>query len=122
VVISRRPRPYSHRHVPERDDVPGYLVVDDAEAAVVWMMNLWLIDERMSIRAIIRRLSDGPRRPRRGGRRWCSPVVRHIPSEPVYVGTGYANRYVLTASPHPHRRSRRPESLRHEAKPGPLAV
>ncbi len=43
--------------------MPGYLVVDDAEAAVVWMMNLWLIDERMSIRAIIRRLSDGPGRP-----------------------------------------------------------
>jgi site-specific DNA recombinase len=103
--------PYGYRYVPKRDGVPGHLVIDDAEAAVVRMMYRWLIDDRMSIRAIIRRLSDGPWRPRRGGRVWSNPVVHHILSDPVYAGTGYANRYVLTASPHPHRRSRRPEAL-----------
>ena len=103
--------PYGYRYVPKRDGVPGHLVVDDAEAAVVRMMYRWLIDERLSIRAIIRRLTDGPWRPRRGGRVWSNPVVHHILSDPVYAGTGYANRYVLTASPHPHRRSRRPEAL-----------
>jgi site-specific DNA recombinase len=103
--------PYGYRYVPKRDGVPGHLVVDDAEAAVVRMMYHWLIDDRLSIRAIIRRLTDGPWRPRRGGRVWSNPVVHRILSDPVYAGTGYANRYVLTASPHPHRRSRRPDAL-----------
>jgi site-specific DNA recombinase len=44
------------------------LVVDDAEAAVVRMMYCWLIDDRLSIRTIIRPPTDGPWRPRRGGR------------------------------------------------------
>jgi site-specific DNA recombinase len=103
--------PYGYRYVPKRDGMPGHLVIDDAEAAVVRRMSRRLIDDRMSIRAIIRRLTDGPWRPRRGGRVWSNPVVHHILSDPVHAGTGSANRYVLTASPHPHRRSRRPEAL-----------
>jgi site-specific DNA recombinase len=103
--------PYGYRYVPKRDGVPGHLVVDDAEAAVVRMMYRWLIDDRLSIRAIIRRLTDGPWRPRRGGRVWSNPVVHRILSDPFYAGTGYANRFVLTPSPLAHRRVRRPEAL-----------
>src|SRR6478735_8320453 len=33
--------PYGYPYVPKRDGVPGHLVVDDAEAAVVRMMYRW---------------------------------------------------------------------------------
>jgi site-specific DNA recombinase len=85
--------PYGYRYVPKRDGVPGHLVINDAEAAVVRMMYRWLVDERLSTRAIIRRLTDGPWRPRRGGRVWSQAVVHRILSDAVYAGTGHANRF-----------------------------
>src|SRR5262249_24411081 len=84
-------------------------VIDDNEAAVVRLMYRWLIDERLTVRVIARRLTEGPWRPRNGGATWCPTVVYHILSDPVYAGTGYANRVYLTPSPDPRRRGRRPE-------------
>ena len=52
--------PYGYRYVPKRDGVPGHLEIDEAEAAVVRMLYRWLIDERMTVRQIIKRLAAGP--------------------------------------------------------------
>jgi site-specific DNA recombinase len=89
--------PYGYRYVPKRDGVPGHLVVDEAEAAVVRMLYRWLIDERMTVRQILKRLAAGPWRPRSGKRLWSSAVVHRVLSDPVYTGTGYANRHVFVA-------------------------
>jgi site-specific DNA recombinase len=102
--------PYGYRYIPKCDGAPGYLVVDDSEAAGVRMMFHWLIEERLSVRQIVRRLIDSPCRPRRGARVWSPTVVHHILSDPTYAGTGYANRYFRTNSPDPRRRSRRPDA------------
>ena len=58
--MGRRPRPYGYRYVPRRDGVPGHLEVDEAEAEVVRMLHRWLIDERMTVRQILKRLAAGP--------------------------------------------------------------
>jgi site-specific DNA recombinase len=84
--------PYGYRHVPKRDGVPGHLVVDEAEAAVVRSLYSWLIDEQMSLRQILKRLAEGPWRPRCGRRLWAAKVVHRILSDPLYAGTAYANR------------------------------
>lgn len=89
--------PYGYRYVPKRDGVPGHLVVDVAEAAIVRMLYRWLIDERMTVRQILKRLAAGPWRPRSGKRLWSSAVVHRVLSDPVYTGTGYANRHVFVA-------------------------
>src|SRR6185312_4624963 len=65
---------YGYRYIPKRDGVPGHLVIDEAEAAVVRMMYRWLIDDQMSVRMIIRRLADGPWRPRSGKPLWSNTV------------------------------------------------
>src|SRR5262249_13368961 len=75
------------------------------------MMYRWLVDERLSTRAIIRRLTDGPWRPRRRGRVGCGAAVHPIPPAAVYAGPGPATRFYLTPSPEPHRRDRRPGAL-----------
>src|SRR3954454_6647678 len=87
--------PYGYRYVPTRDGVPGHLEVDDAEAEVVRMLYRWLIDERMTVRQILKRLAAGPWRPRNGKRLWSNSVVHHILSDPVYTGTAYTNQHVF---------------------------
>ena len=87
--------PYGYRYVPKRDGVPGHLEIDEAEAEVVRMLYRWLIDERMTVRQILKRLAAGPWRPRNGKRLWSNSVVHRILSDPLYTGTAYANRYVL---------------------------
>ena len=87
--------PYGYRYVPARDAVPAHLEVDEAEAEVVRMLYRWLIDERMTVRQILKRLAAGPWRPRCGKRLWSNCVVHRILSDPVYTGTGYANRHVF---------------------------
>ncbi len=85
--------PYGYRYVHRREGVPGHLVVDDAEAELVRMPYAWLIEERMTIRQILKRLNFGPWRPRSGNRRWSPSTVHHILADPVYTGVAYANRY-----------------------------
>ena len=85
--------PYGYRYVPKRDGVPGHLVVDEAESELVRMLYGWLIDERMSVRQILKHLNAGPWLPRSGGARWSASVVHRILSDPTYSGTAYANRY-----------------------------
>ena len=89
--------PYGYRYVPRQDGVPGHLEIDEDEAAVVRMLYHWLIDERMTVRQIIKRLAAGPWRPRNGKRIWSNAVVHRILSDPLYAGTAYANRYAHVA-------------------------
>ena len=84
--------PYGYRYVPKREGVPGHLVIDEAEADLVRMMYRWLIDERMSIRQILKRLNFGPHRPRCGRLPWSASTVHHILADPIYSGTAYSNR------------------------------
>jgi site-specific DNA recombinase len=86
--------PYGYRYVAKRDGVPGHLVIDEAEAQLVRLMYRWLIDEELTLRQILKRLAEGPWRPRCGRRLWASAVVHRILSDPVYTGTAYANRYL----------------------------
>ena len=85
--------PYGYRYIPKRDGVPGHLVVDETESELVRMLYGWLIEERMSVRQILKRLNEGSWFPRSGSSRWSASVVHHILSDPVYSGTAYANRY-----------------------------
>jgi site-specific DNA recombinase len=40
--------------------VPGHLVIDEEEAAVVRLLYRWLIDKQMTMRQILKRLAAGP--------------------------------------------------------------
>ena len=103
--------PYGYRYVPKRDGVPGYLLLDESEAEVIKTIYRWLLDERLSLRGIALRMADGPWRTRSGGRFWSGAVLHRILSDPMYAGTAYANRFVMTASADPMRRARRPGAL-----------
>ena len=93
--------PYGYRYVANRDGVPGHLEIEEAEAEVVRMLYRWLVDERMTVRQILKRLAAGPWRPRNGKRLWSNSVVHRVLSDPLYSGTAYANRHVLVAPRRP---------------------
>ena len=65
--------PYGYRYVPRQDAVPGHLVVDEAEAELVRMLYGWLVEERTTIRQILKRLNAGPWLPRSGRHAWSPP-------------------------------------------------
>ena len=90
--LSSRP-PYGYRYIPKREGVPGHLVIDEAEAAIVRMLYRWLVDERLTSRQILKRLNFGPWLPRSGKRPWSASVVHHVLADPAYTGTAYVHRY-----------------------------
>ena len=65
------------------------------------MLYGWLIEERLTLRQILKRLNAGPWLPRCGRRPWAAGTVHHILSDPVYTGTAYANRYEYVAARKP---------------------
>jgi site-specific DNA recombinase len=111
--------PYGYGYIPKREGVPGYLVIDDAEADLVRMLYRWLIDERLTIRQILKRLNFGPWYPRSGKHPWSPSVVHHILADPVYTGTAYANRYryVVPKKPRTVRGPRTAEASCRQPKP-----
>jgi site-specific DNA recombinase len=99
--------PYGYRYEPRRDAVPGRLVVDTTEADMVRQLYAWLVEEGLTIRQCLKRLNAGPWITRSGRHQWSSSVVHHILSDPVYIGTAYANRYEYVVPRKPRRQSRR---------------
>src|SRR3954453_8909221 len=107
-LLSAKP-PYGYRYVPRCEAVPGHLLIDDAEAAMVRRLFAWVADEQLSVRQSVRRLNEGPWITRAGRARWAPSTVHHILSDPVYIGTAYANRYEYVAPKKPRTRSPRCE-------------
>jgi site-specific DNA recombinase len=101
--------PYGYRYIPQQDGVPGYLVVDEAEAGFVRMLYQWVVEEQMTIRQILKRLNAGPWSPRSGKHPWSPSVVHHILTDPVYTGTAYTNRYRFVPPKNP-RAPQRPQA------------
>ena len=108
--------PYGYRRLLHRDGVAGRLVVDETEAEVVRMLYGWLIEERLTVRQILKRLNVGPWLPRCGRRPWAAGTVHHILSDPVYTGAAYANRYESMAASEPCAGGRRREPGRRGGK------
>jgi site-specific DNA recombinase len=101
--------PYGYRYIPKRDGVPGHLLIDETEAEFVRMLHGWLVEERMTVRQITKRLNEGPWFPRSGRHPWSPSVVHSILSNPIHAGTTYANRYRYVAPEKP-KKGRGPRS------------
>jgi len=96
--------PYGYTYIPKRDGCPGHLIIDETEAEMVRMLYAWLIEERMTIRQILKRLNFGSWYPRSGKHPWSPSVVQHILSDPIYTGTAYTNRYRFVPPKKPRKR------------------
>ncbi|WP_448190063.1 recombinase family protein, partial [Azospirillum sp. sgz301742] len=102
-IVGTHP-PYGYRYLPRQEKAAGQWVIDDAEAETVRLLYAWLVEERMTLRQILKRLNFGPWFPRCGRHPWSPSTVHHILSDPVYTGTAYANRYEFVAAKKPRPR------------------
>jgi site-specific DNA recombinase len=111
--------PYGYRYLPKRDGVPGWLEIDEAEAELVRLMYGWLVDERLTLRQVLKRLNFGPWLPRSGRKPWSAAVVHHILADPVYAGTAYGNRYHMVPPQKPRgpRGPRTPDATCRQLRP-----
>src|SRR5215216_39102 len=96
--------PYGYSYIPKQDGCRGHLVINEAEAEVVRAIYGWLVDERMTVRQILKRLNFGTCRPRSGNRRWSPSLVHHVLGDPVCTGTAYSNRYRFIPAKKPRKR------------------
>src|SRR5918997_528106 len=85
--------PYGYRYEARNGAVPARLVVDEAEASMVRQLYAWVLEDGLTIRQCMKRLNAGPWVTRSGRKQWSSSVVHHILTDPVYIGTAYANRF-----------------------------
>jgi len=86
--------PYGYILDVERPRDPARLRVNEVEAAIVRQVFAWYTDpeQRLSLYAVAKRLSnDGVPTPS-GGQRWNVATIRGILKNPAYTGTAYANR------------------------------
>ena len=86
--------PYGYILDVERPRDPGRVRVNEVEAAIVRQIFAWYTDleEKMSLYAVAKRLSDDGVPTPSGGQRWNVASIRGILKNPAYTGTAYAQR------------------------------
>ena len=86
--------PYGYILDVERPRDPARVRVNEVEATIVRQIFAWYTDleEKMSLYAIAKRLSEDGIPTPGGGRRWNVSTIRGILKNPAYTGTAYANR------------------------------
>ncbi|MBS1250756.1 MAG: hypothetical protein MAG431_02352 [Chloroflexi bacterium] len=93
-VLNTNPA-YGYRYIPIDQPGGGRWEVNETEAAVVKNIFTWYVKERLSFRAICRRLNGeeqgfDPIAPRKASR-WLSVTVSGILKRKAYIGTTYYN-------------------------------
>lgn len=84
---------YGYRLVRRTESSAQRLEVDEAEGEGVRWIYRWLMEERLSSRAVTRRLNERNIPTRGGGERgWRQSTVLKVLTDPMYKGQGYWNR------------------------------
>jgi len=84
-------RVFGYRYVKSEGGVPAHYEVIEAEAQVIRSIFRWQTEEGVSLRKIATRLQEEGVATIRGGR-WAGGNVGHMLRNPLYMGTGYANK------------------------------
>lgn len=84
-------RTFGYRYIPRSAEAPARYEILPDEAATVRKIYDWYAQEGLSSRRIAAEL-NGAGIYTAGGNKWRSTGVRQILTNPLYTGTGYANR------------------------------
>lgn len=78
---------YGYNYVAKQGLTPGYYEVNEAEARVVRLMFDWIDREGLTLRGIVRRLSEAGIRPRKSRRGvWNTSTLSHLLRNKAYIG------------------------------------
>ena len=84
--------PYGYDYVPKTNCSSAHLVINEAQARVIREMYRWLLEEKLSCRAIARRHTDMGFPTPQGKNVWQPSVVNYMLRQEVYCGVMYFNR------------------------------
>jgi len=82
--------PFGYTYILKVDKTQGYFKINEEEARIVRMIFLWVADERMTLRAIVRRLQEMNIKPRRSKRGvWNTSTLSTMLGRRTYIGEGH---------------------------------
>ena len=84
--------PYRYDYVPRSGDALAHLEVRETQANVVREKFRWLVEEKLSCRAIATRLTEKAILTSRGNKVWQPSVVNQMLRQESYCGFMYFNR------------------------------
>lgn len=101
IYVNLQP-PYGYDYIPKTKDAEPYLVINDEEAENIRKIFRWITNEGLTIRAVIKRLSELKIYPKKRRRLiWGSgPIGRLIRNE-SYIGKSYFNKNYAVVPEHP---------------------
>jgi site-specific DNA recombinase len=84
-------RVFGYHYVKRKSEIPAHYEIIDTEAEVIRKIFNWYVEEGISLRQIALRLQEaGVATVRRG--RWDGANIGNMLRNPIYTGTGYANK------------------------------
>jgi site-specific DNA recombinase len=113
-------RAYGYRYIPKHAGLPPRVEIHPEQAEVVRDMFRWLIQEQLTTRQIVKRLT-ALKIPTRTGQNavWHVASVRCMLSNPIYTGQGHYNRTKSGVARKETRRKFRPRKDNYAREPRP---
>jgi site-specific DNA recombinase len=84
--------PYGYSYVAKTPHSLASLVIDDGQARIIRDIYRWLVQEKLSCRAVAQRLTEMGIPTPQGKSVWQPSVVNHMLRQEVYCGVMYFNR------------------------------
>ena len=112
--------PYGYTYIPKEGKRHGYYEVNETEARIVRQIFSWIADEKITMRAIIRRLQDLEIKPRKSKRGvWSTSTLTTLLRNQTYVGMAHygASYAVVPENPHKHERYKKIKKTSRRSKP-----
>lgn len=118
--------PYGYIYIPNTGKkggagyIVGHLEINEKEAAVVQKMFMWVADEGLTLRAVVRRLQELGIPPRKSGRGvWNTSTLSTILRNQTYIGKAYwgASYAVVPKKPLKEQKYKRNEKTSRKTKP-----
>jgi site-specific DNA recombinase len=84
--------PLGYTYIPRTANSLANLVINEAQAGIIRQMFRWLVEEKLSCRAMAIRLTEMAIPTSQGNKVWQASVVSHMLRQELYCGVKYFNR------------------------------
>jgi len=94
--------PYGYDYVPRQGDTQAHFVINEQEATVVKMIFSWVVEDRLTMREIVKKLQAlgiQPKRSKKGV--WNTSTLTHLLRNEAYIGTVIFNKSVAVVPQKP---------------------
>lgn len=91
--VSVSEAPFGYTYIPKRDGKHGYYEINQAEAKIVKKIFTWIVEDRLTIRGVVRKLQElgiKPRKSKRGV--WNTSTLSTLLRNTTFIGDAHYGR------------------------------